>query len=145
MTRQEIDDLRQDTKDVLQSPAYLALLSQIKPLNLSKVRILGSYTYITRTLLIFPVPIRKLTNECDIAQAAANVLRESFIKAALTEKVLYVENDTLWSKTPLDQPVFIKQLSGRNSNLSKKIANRRTFKIKKRHVNDAAKQMILNK
>lgn len=131
MTRQEIDDLRQDTKDVLQSPAYLALLSQIKPLNLSKVRILGAYTYITSTLLIFPVPIRRLTNERDIAQAAANVLRESFIKAARTEKVLYVENDILWSKTPLDQPVLIKQLSGRNPNLSKKIANRRTFKIKK--------------
>jgi hypothetical protein len=139
MTRQEIDDLRQDTKDVLQSPAYLALLSQIKPLNLSKVRILGAYTYITRTLLLLPVPIRKLTDERDIAQAAANVLRESFIKAARTEKVLYVENDTLWSKSPLDQPVFIKQLSGRNPNLSKKTANRRTFKIKKRHDNDATK------
>ncbi|WP_434082356.1 hypothetical protein [Acinetobacter lactucae] len=139
MTRQEIDDLRQDTKDVLQSPAYLALLNQIKPLNLSKVRILGAYTYITRTLLLLPVPIRKLMDECDIAQAAAYVLRESFIKAARTEKVLYVENDTLWSKTPLGQPVFIKQLSGRNPNVSKKTANRRTFKIKKRHVNDATK------
>lgn len=139
MTRQEIDDLRQDTKDVLQSPVYLALLSQIKPLNLSKVRILGAYTYITRTLLLLPVPIRKLTDERDIAQAAANVLRESFIKAARTEKVFYVENDTLWSKSPLDQPVFIKQLSGRNPNLSKKTANRRTFKIKKRHDNDATK------
>ncbi|RSO30458.1 hypothetical protein EA763_18070 [Acinetobacter lactucae] len=78
-------------------------------------------------------------DECDIAQAAAYVLRESFIKAARTEKVLYVENDTLWSKTPLGQPVFIKQLSGRNPNVSKKTANRRTFKIKKRHVNDATK------
>ncbi|HEE5952610.1 hypothetical protein ACG59Z_18290 [Acinetobacter sp. ABJ_C1_1] len=85
------------------------------------------------------VPIRKLTNERDIAQAAAYVLRESYIKAARTEKVLYVENDTLWSKTPFDKPVFIKQLSGRNPNLSKKIANRRTFKIKKRHVNDVTK------
>lgn len=37
MTRQEIDDLRQDTKDSLKSPTYLALLSQIKPLGLSKV------------------------------------------------------------------------------------------------------------
>ncbi|MCU4361693.1 hypothetical protein [Acinetobacter sp. WU_MDCI_Abxc22] len=90
-------------------------------------------------MLLLPVPIRKLTDERDIAQAAANVLRESFIKAARTEKVLYVENDTLWSKTPLDQPVFIKQLSGRNPNLSKKTANHRTFKIKKRHVNDATK------
>lgn len=139
MTRQEIDDLRQDTKDVLQSPAYLALLSQIKPVNLSKVKILGTYTYIARTLLIIIVPNGKLTDECNIAQAAAYVLRESFIKAARTEKVLYVENDTLWSMTPLDQPVFIKQLSGRNPNLSKKIANRRTFKIKKRHVNDGTK------
>ncbi|WP_431605427.1 hypothetical protein [Acinetobacter seifertii] len=139
MTRQEIDDLRQNTKDVLQSPVYVALLSQIKPLNLSKNRILGAYTYITRTLLIITVPIRKLTNEHDIAQAAAYVLRESFLEAARTEKVLYVENDTLWSKTPLGQPVFIKQLFGRHPNLSKKIANRRTFKIKKRQVNGATK------
>lgn len=134
MTRQEIDDLRQDTKDVLQSPAYLALLSQIKPLNLSKVKILGTYTYIARTLLIIIVPNRKLMNECDIAKAAAYVLRENFIKAARTEKVLYVENDILWSKTPHGQPIFIKQLSGRNPNLSKEIANRRTFKLKKRNV-----------
>ncbi|EJB8496085.1 hypothetical protein VXG46_002051 [Acinetobacter baumannii] len=81
--------------------------------------------------------MRKQTNEHDIAKAAAYVLKESFIKAARTEKVLYVENDTLWSKTPLGQPVFIKQLCGRNPNFSKKIANRRVFKIKKRHVNSA--------
>ncbi|MDO7415699.1 hypothetical protein RJC67_07935 [Acinetobacter baumannii] len=78
---------------------------------------------------------RTLINESDIATAAANILRESFIKAARTEKVLYVENDILWSKTPYGQPVFIKQLTGRNFSLSKEITNRKVFKIKKRYVN----------
>ncbi|GEA67364.1 hypothetical protein PA3_15220 [Acinetobacter pittii] len=69
-----------------------------------------------------------------IAQAAAKVLRDTFVKAASNGKVLYVENDILWSKTPEDdQSVFIKKLTGRNPNLSKKITNRRKFKIKKRH------------
>ncbi|WP_447506113.1 hypothetical protein [Acinetobacter pittii] len=81
------------------------------------------------------VPIRKLTNESDIATAAAYILRESFIKAARTGKVLYVENDILWSKTPYSQPVLIKQLTGRNLSLSKEITNRRIFKIKKRSIN----------
>ena len=36
MTRQEIDDLRQDTQDALKSPEYLELLKQITPLDLSK-------------------------------------------------------------------------------------------------------------
>lgn len=77
---------------------------------------------------------RKPIQEYDIATKAAYILRESFIKAARSGKVLYVENDILWSKTPEDnQPVFIKKLTGRNPNLSKKITNRRIFKIKKRH------------
>ncbi|CAI3149522.1 hypothetical protein MWMV8_MWMV8_01795 [Acinetobacter calcoaceticus] len=75
-----------------------------------------------------------IIRERDIAQAAAYVLRDTFVKAASNGKVLYVENDILWSKTPEDdQPVFIKKLTGRNPNLSKKITNRRKFKIKKRH------------
>ncbi|WP_413775289.1 hypothetical protein [Acinetobacter pittii] len=135
MTYKEIEELRQDTKEALKSPAYLALLSQIKKLDLSKVGVLGAYTYINRTLLIITVANRTIINESDIATAAANILRESFIKAARTEKVLYVENDILWSKTPYGQPVFIKQLTGRNFSLSKEITNRKVFKIKKRHVN----------
>ncbi|ETR94885.1 Uncharacterised protein [Acinetobacter baumannii] len=135
MTYKEIEELRQDTKEALKSPAYLALLSQIKKLDLSKVGVLGVYTYINRTLLIITVANRTLINESDIATAAANILRESFIKAARTEKVLYVENDILWSKTPYGQPVFIKQLTGRNFSLSKEITNRKVFKIKKRYVN----------
>ncbi|EXE88620.1 hypothetical protein J591_1496 [Acinetobacter baumannii 532279] len=135
MTYKEIEELRQDTKEALKSPAYLALLSQIKKLDLSKVGVLGAYTYINRTLLIITVANRTLINESDIATAAANILRESFIKAARTEKVLYVENDILWSKTPYGQPVFIKQLTGRNFSLSKEITNRKVFKIKKRYVN----------
>lgn len=80
------------------------------------------------------MPTRKPIYECDIAKAAAYILRESFIKAARSGKVLYVENNILWSKTPNGQPVFIKKLSGRNPSLSKEITNRRTFKIKKRNV-----------
>lgn len=73
-----------------------------------------------------------IIGERAIAQAAAYVLRDTFIKAANNGKVLYVENDILWSKTlEDDQPVFIKKLTGRNPNLSKKITNRRKFKIKK--------------
>lgn len=76
---------------------------------------------------------RKPTLECDIAKAAAEILRECFIRTARSEKVLYVENDILWSKTPDGEPVFIKQLSGRNPSFSKEITNRRIriFKIKK--------------
>ncbi|MGK8801153.1 hypothetical protein [Acinetobacter seifertii] len=77
---------------------------------------------------------RKPTQEDNIATKAAYILRESFIKAAHSGKVLYVENDILWSKTPEDdQPVFIKKLTGRNPNLTKKTTNRRIFKIKKRY------------
>ncbi|MCU4707937.1 hypothetical protein [Acinetobacter pittii] len=75
-----------------------------------------------------------IIGERAIAQAAAYVLRDTFVKAASNGKVLYVENDILWSKTPEDdQAVFIKKLTGRNPNLSKKITNRRKFKIKKRN------------
>lgn len=77
---------------------------------------------------------RKLTNESDIAKAASDVLRECFINTARSEKVLYVENDILWSKTPLGEPVFIKQLSRQNPSLSKEVIKRGVFKIKKRDV-----------
>ncbi|WP_061875089.1 hypothetical protein [Acinetobacter lactucae] len=82
---------------------------------------------------------RKRTHERDIAKAAADILRECFIRTARSEKVLYVENDILWSKIPDGEPVFIKQLSGRNPSLSKEITNRRIFKIKKRNVNASNK------
>ena len=48
MTRQEIDDLRQDTKNALKSPEYLALLSQIKRLDISKVKQLQDVAQIDR-------------------------------------------------------------------------------------------------
>ncbi|MDM1021058.1 hypothetical protein QSV37_12210 [Acinetobacter sp. VNK23] len=38
MTPEEIEELRQDTKNAQKSAAYLALLSQIKPFDLSKVK-----------------------------------------------------------------------------------------------------------
>jgi len=75
----------------------------------------------------------EIIRERAIAQAAAYILRESFIEAASNGKVLYVENGILWSKTPDGQPVFFKNLTGRNPNLSKTITDRRIFKIKKRH------------
>ena len=62
MTHEEIEKLRQDTKDALKSPAYLALLNQIKSLDLSKVKVSAVYSYITippitvYTLSIIPVP-----------------------------------------------------------------------------------------
>lgn len=79
---------------------------------------------------------QKPMSERDIAIAAAHVLHKCFIEAAENEKVLYVENDVIWRKTPNGVPVFIKQLSGRNPDLAPKIANRGTFKIKKRISND---------
>ncbi|MFL1489741.1 hypothetical protein ACJOX4_17650 [Acinetobacter baumannii] len=84
------------------------------------------------------MPTKKIMCERDIAKAAAYILRESFIKAATSGKVLYIENDILWSKTPDSQPVFIKKLTGRDPNLSKRIANGRIFKIKKRHARTIA-------
>jgi membrane-bound lytic murein transglycosylase MltF len=58
-------------------------------------------------------------DEHDIATAAAHILRERFITVSRTETVFYVKNDIVWSKAPNDSPVFIKQLSGRNLDLSK--------------------------
>lgn len=71
-------------------------------------------------------------DEHDIATAGAHILRERFITVSRTETVLYVKNDIVWSKAPNGEPVFVKQLSGRNPDLSKKFINRGTFKIKKR-------------
>ncbi|MDC4554046.1 hypothetical protein OHV56_05980 [Acinetobacter baumannii] len=76
---------------------------------------------------------KKTMGERDIATAAAVILQECFIKAARNEKVLYVENDILWSKTPDEPPVFIKKLTGRNPNLPNRITYGRIFKIKKHH------------
>lgn len=38
MTPEEIEELRQDTKNAQKSATYLAMLSQIKPFNLSKLK-----------------------------------------------------------------------------------------------------------
>jgi len=81
---------------------------------------------------------RNRTNESDIAIEAATVLRDRFIAAAHSERVLYVENDRLISKAPNGAPVFIKQLSGRNPELTRQFIGRRTFKIKKRHIEAVA-------
>lgn len=78
--------------------------------------------------------IKSLEDESDIADAAAQVLRETFIKVSRTETVLYVENDAVWSKAPNSTPILIKQLSGRNPDLAKKFSSRRTYKIKKRNI-----------
>ncbi|MFA3076846.1 hypothetical protein KWG01_12555 [Acinetobacter pittii] len=40
MTPEEIEELRQDTKNAQKSATYLAMLSQIKPFDLSIVKLL---------------------------------------------------------------------------------------------------------
>lgn len=75
-------------------------------------------------------------SERDIAIAVAHVLHKCFIEAAENGKVLYVENDIIWEKTPHGDPVFIKQLSRRNPDLAQKVAKLGTFKIKKCISND---------
>lgn len=78
--------------------------------------------------------IKSLEDESDIANAAAKVLRESFIKASRTQTILYVENDAIWSKAPNGSPILIKKLSGRNLDLAKKFSSRGIYKIKKRDI-----------
>lgn len=74
---------------------------------------------------------RKAIDEHDIATAAAHILQERFITVSRTETVLYVKNDIVWSKAPNNKPVFVKQLSGRNPDLCKKLLSHGTFKLKK--------------
>ena len=73
-------------------------------------------------------------DEREIASQAACALRESFITAAQSGSVMYVENDHLMSKTPNRTPIVIKRLEGRNPDLARRFAGRGTFKIKKRKV-----------
>jgi len=54
MTHEEIEELRQDTKNALKSSVYLLMMSQIKLLDLSEVRVSGTYTYITQLPLTVP-------------------------------------------------------------------------------------------
>ncbi|MHA3060753.1 hypothetical protein ACX1N5_09330 [Acinetobacter sp. ANC 4636] len=82
---------------------------------------------------------KNLTTEHELAMEAARILHEKFIEAASSGKVLYVENDIVWSKTPNNEPVLIKYLSGRDPNLTKKFANQKTFKIKKRNIDTTEK------
>ncbi|ENV56241.1 hypothetical protein F951_02754 [Acinetobacter soli CIP 110264] len=71
-------------------------------------------------------------SERGIALAAAYALQEKGITVAQTETVLYVENDVLLRKDPDQPPVFVKQLVGRNPNLTEHLLQRKTFKIKNR-------------
>ena len=73
-------------------------------------------------------------DEREIASQAACALRESFITAAQSGSVMYVENDHLMSKTPNRTPIVIKRLEGRNPDLARRFAGHGTFKIKKRKV-----------
>ena len=72
--------------------------------------------------------------ECEIAAAAARVLHESFIEAAKTGTVLYVENDVLMSKAPNEAAVPLKRLSGRNPELSERVLKQGIVKIKKQDI-----------
>ena len=71
--------------------------------------------------------------EREIANAAARVLHESFIEAAQTGPVFYVENDVLMSKSPNQLPVVIKRLF-RNLELSKRVPKQGIVKIKKKDI-----------
>ena len=71
--------------------------------------------------------------EREIAEAAARVLHDSFLEAAQTGPVLYVENDVLMSKAPNQSPVVIKRLF-RNLELSKYFHKQGTMKIKKQDI-----------
>ena len=79
--------------------------------------------------------INENDDEREIASQVAYALRESFITAAQSGTVLYVENDNLMSKTPNGVPILVKHLDGRNPDLAYRLAGRRTFKIKKRKIN----------
>ena len=71
-------------------------------------------------------------SEKKIATAAALALQKRFIEVAGTRTVLYVKNDSVWSKAPNSAPVLIKKLSGRNPELAKRFAARGTYKVKNR-------------
>ena len=71
--------------------------------------------------------------EREIAEAAARVLHDSFIEAAQTGPVFYVENDVLMSKSPNQLPVVIKRLF-RNLELSKRGPKQGTVKIRKKDI-----------
>lgn len=83
---------------------------------------------------VLDMSTRNRTNESEIATAAAYVLRDQFIRISNTDRVLYVENDTLISNSPNGVRVVLKKLSGRNPELARKFSGRRTFKLKKRNV-----------
>jgi hypothetical protein len=76
--------------------------------------------------------INENDDEREIASQAACAL-QSFITAAQSGSVMYVENDHLMSKTPNRTPIVIKRL-GRNPDLARRFAGHGTFKIKKRKV-----------
>ena len=78
--------------------------------------------------------INENDDEREIASQAACALRESFITAAQSGSVMYVENYHLMSKTPNRTPIVIKRLEGRNPDLARRFAGHGTFKIKKRKV-----------
>ena len=71
--------------------------------------------------------------EREIAEAAARVLHDSFIEAAQTGPVFYVENDVLMSKSPNQLPVVIKRLF-RNLELSKRVPKQGTVTIRKKDI-----------
>ena len=78
--------------------------------------------------------INENDDEREIASQAACTLRESFVTAAQSGPVMYVEKDTVLLKELNSPPIVIKHLAGRNPELAQRVASRGTFKIKKRKV-----------
>ena len=66
--------------------------------------------------------INENDDEREIASQAACALRESFITAAQSGPVMYVENDTVLLKELSAPPVVIRHLSGRNPELSQRVS-----------------------
>ena len=75
--------------------------------------------------------INENDDEREIASQAACTLRESFVTAAQSGPVMYVEKDTVLLKELNSPPIVIKRLEGRNPDLARCFAGRGTFKIKK--------------
>lgn len=78
------------------------------------------------------MPNKNRCNESEIATAGAHVLQQRFIDVAVNERVLYVKNDTLFSRAPNENPVKIKRLTGRDQKLSRTFNLHKSFIIKKR-------------
>ncbi|HCH8075527.1 TPA: hypothetical protein PEV06_000495 [Acinetobacter baumannii] len=71
-----------------------------------------------------------MSKESDIAHHAAFILKETYLKTALYESVLFVEKGVLWRTSPNAKPTFVKKLI-RDNLPDIKINRKGVFKLKK--------------